>query len=140
MNDDQRKHLDMLQAVVTRLAGNSFTIKSWAITLISLLGGLAAKEANPWFAFLLLIPAGCFWGLDGYYLYQERLFRKLFQQAADPASHIPLFCMDTQILPVNERGSWSESVVAPAVLLVHCPISIFILCIVGFSILHCARA
>ena len=45
-DENQRKHLDIIQGVITRLAGNSFSIKTWAVGLITVLGGLAAKDAT----------------------------------------------------------------------------------------------
>src|SRR2546428_5572109 len=100
--DEQKvKHLEMIQAVVSRLAGNSFSIKGWSITLVSALFALAAKDANARYAALALLPALCFWGLDAYYLRQERLFRKLYDAVrtataiGNPAVVIALYSMDT---------------------------------------------
>ena len=50
MDEDRRKHLELIQGVITRLAGNSFSIKSWAVGLITVLGSLAAKDADLRFA------------------------------------------------------------------------------------------
>ena len=72
------KHLELIQGVVNRLANNSFAYKAWAITLISAVFAFAAKDTDPDFLRIALIPAFGFWGLDAYYLRQERLFRKLY--------------------------------------------------------------
>jgi hypothetical protein len=32
---DKIKHLEMIQAVISRLANNSFLLKGWSITLVS---------------------------------------------------------------------------------------------------------
>jgi len=37
MDEDQRKHLELIQAVITRMAGNSFLIRGWSVTLVSAL-------------------------------------------------------------------------------------------------------
>lgn len=77
------KHLELIQAVVTRLAQNSFAVRGWSVTLVSVLFALiAAGDAPPAAALITLVPAAVFWGLDAYYLHQERLFRKLYQAAA----------------------------------------------------------
>jgi hypothetical protein len=81
MTEDQRKHLDMLQAVITRLAGNSFILKGWSATLVTGLFALSAKETNAWYLAVALLPAVTFWLLDTYYLRQERLFRRLFEDS-----------------------------------------------------------
>jgi len=79
MEDAQIRHLEMIQGVVTRLAQNSFAYKGWAITLVTgILALAAARDVTRGFAFVALIPAAAFWGLDGYYLRQERLFRRLY--------------------------------------------------------------
>gem|GEM_PF-6654994 len=33
MDENKRKHLDLIQAIITRLSNNSFLIKGWCITL-----------------------------------------------------------------------------------------------------------
>ena len=53
---NQQKHLEMLQAAIARLAGNSFAIKGWAVALVAVLGGFAAKDADPRFVFALWLP------------------------------------------------------------------------------------
>ena len=78
MNDHTVKHLELIQAVITRLAQNSFACKGWCIALVAAIFVLAAGEANPQFLLVALLPTIAFWGLDAYYLRQERLFRKLY--------------------------------------------------------------
>jgi len=72
------KHLDLIQSTISRFSSNSFHLKGWSVVLVSALVALSAKEANPIFALLACIPTVVFWGLDGYYLTNERLYRKLF--------------------------------------------------------------
>ena len=83
MNTDYIQHLEMIQKVVKRLANNSFTYKGWSITLISALLVLSATDMQPSFALVGLLPAICFWWLDAYYLRQERLYRRLFDEVRD---------------------------------------------------------
>jgi hypothetical protein len=82
-NDLQMKRLDHLQGVVQRLAGNSFLIKGWAVTLVSAVLGFALKDAttSP-LAYLAIVPILLFWGLDGYYLAVERNVRHLYNEGA----------------------------------------------------------
>jgi hypothetical protein len=44
--DKKISHLQMLQAVITRMAGNSFLLKGWSVTLVSAPFALAAAKAN----------------------------------------------------------------------------------------------
>ena len=72
------KHLELIQGVINRMAHCSFLLKGWSVILLSGLFALAAKETNPLFVYLAYLPVIAFWVLDGYYLYQERLYRKLY--------------------------------------------------------------
>ena len=76
--EDKRKHLELIQGVVNRLSTNSFHRKGWSVVLVSGLFALAAQGANSLFVYLAYFPALTFWALDGYFLWQERLFRKLY--------------------------------------------------------------
>ena len=74
------EHLKMTQAVINRLGSNSFWVKSWSMTIIVAAMVLIAKPdmQNSYFVLVLIIPALGFWILDGYFLWQERLFRKVY--------------------------------------------------------------
>ncbi len=76
--ENKTKHLELIQGVVNRLSTNSFLLKGWSVTLVSALFALSAGDSNPAFVFLAYIPAFVFWGLDGYYLWEEKKFRKLY--------------------------------------------------------------
>lgn len=78
--DKKLKHLEMIQGVINRMAHNSFLLKSWSVVLVSALFALSAKEKNGYLVPLAYFPALAFWVLDGYFLWQERLFRKLYDQ------------------------------------------------------------
>ena len=74
----KEKHLEFTQGVINRMGQNSFLIKGWTVTLVSALFALAAKDANQKFVIVAYFPTIAFWLLDSYYLYQERLFRKVY--------------------------------------------------------------
>ena len=100
------KHLALVQGVVNRLAGNSFALKGWSVTLVSALLALAAKDADPRLVLVALLPALTFWGLDGYFLAQERLFRRLYAKLIDPKQQVPAFSMETEPFTAAEwRGA-----------------------------------
>lgn len=79
---DKRKHLDLIQGVINRLASNSFSTKQWTVMLVSALFVLVTREGSVpvWVA---LVPVAAFWGLDGYFLRQERRFRNLYADVCD---------------------------------------------------------
>jgi hypothetical protein len=76
------EHLKLIQAVITRLAGNSFLIKGWAVSLVTGLTALAKADANPDIAWISCGVLVLFAVLDAYYLALERAFRQLYEQQA----------------------------------------------------------
>ncbi|HMV48952.1 MAG TPA: hypothetical protein PLD20_29095 [Blastocatellia bacterium] len=88
------EHLKMLQTVIARMAGNSFSVKTWCVTLVSALLGLGAKDA-PKMVFVAFLPVLMFWWLDAYFLHQERLFRELFDQVRNNGQDDSDFSMKT---------------------------------------------
>jgi len=76
--EDRRKHLELIQGVINRLAGNSFHLKGWAVTLVSALTALGAQDSKASYMLLALIPVIAFWPLDAYFLREERRFRELY--------------------------------------------------------------
>lgn len=75
MKEYMFKEIDIIQDVIKRMAFNSFMIKGWAITLVVITLLLKGTEYQVWLAF---IPLLVFWFLDAYFLWQERLYRKLY--------------------------------------------------------------
>jgi hypothetical protein len=70
------KEIDIVQDIIKRMAFNSFMIKGWAITLVVVTLLLKGEEYQVWIAF---IPLLVFWFLDAYFLWQERMYRKLYE-------------------------------------------------------------
>lgn len=75
-----QQHLEFIQNIISRMANNSFLIKGWSVTLVAALFALAAKDANESYIMLAYFPAILFALLDAYYLYQEKLFRDLYDK------------------------------------------------------------
>lgn len=76
------RHLEMTQAVINRLGNHSFLLKSWSMTAILATMVLIARQTsqNPYLVPALVVPVLGFWILDGYFLWQERLFRKVYDE------------------------------------------------------------
>ena len=130
MRDDIIKYLELIQTVTARMASNSFFLKGWTITIAAGLFALAAKDSNIHFALLALFPALAFWGLDAYYLRQERLFRELYKEVcyllAEPRQNYPLFSLDTS--PYQKKvSSWFKTLWSPTVVAVHATVVLVIL-------------
>ena len=100
-------HLRMIQAVITRMASNSFLIKRWNVTLVAALFALAAASTNLLFVCLTYFPVFMFWVLDAYFLRQERLFRELYDHVRGAETGQSDFSMNTQPFEENVDGTWS---------------------------------
>ncbi|OGQ47715.1 MAG: hypothetical protein A3H42_06500 [Deltaproteobacteria bacterium RIFCSPLOWO2_02_FULL_46_8] len=91
----KQAHLEMIQGIINRLSNNSFLLKEWSVILISALFALAAKDSNLLFVYLAYFPAISFWGLDAYFLHQEKLFRALYDRVRKMEEEKIDFSMDT---------------------------------------------
>lgn len=78
--DKKLKHLELVQGVISRMASNSFMLKGWAVTLVAGIFVLAGKDTDKLYFLVAYVPIIVFWGLDGYYLLQERLYRSLYDK------------------------------------------------------------
>lgn len=81
LDDNARKHLEFIQAVIGRLATDSFLMKGWSLTVAAAFYGYAAAHANWRVAIPGLLPGLAFWYLDAYFLRQERAYRHLYDDA-----------------------------------------------------------
>lgn len=80
--DAKLKHLDFIQAAISRMGGNSFLFKGWTITLASGLSAFGAANSKTALLIVAVATTVLFWGLDGYYLWLERGFVQLHAQVA----------------------------------------------------------
>ena len=112
------KHLEFIQGVVNRLAGNSFLVKGWPVTLVAALFALAAGEgAGSRLALVALLPVLVFWLLDGYFLWQERLFRALYNEVADRSEDAIDFKMN--LLPHLAKHTWAAAAFSKTLNIFH---------------------
>lgn len=81
------RHLEMIQNIVNRMGRNSFMLKGWAVVLSAASVWLMARtganclgEKNNGAQYAVIFVVGWLWLLDGYFLRQERLFRKLYDK------------------------------------------------------------
>jgi hypothetical protein len=108
----------MIQAVINRMSVNSFLLKGWAVVLVSALFALAAGGSEALFVYLAYFPAVAFWILDGYFLWQERLFRKLYDRVRTiPEAEVD-FSMDTSVVRADDRG-WGVVIFSKTLLIFH---------------------
>ena len=104
--NEKLEHLKMIQAIIARMAQNSFLLKGWAVTLLAGLFALAAADSNPAIVLVAFVPIIGFWFLDTFYLRQERLFRALYDQVRT-GNDSSDYSMDTSQVAGN-IASWSK--------------------------------
>jgi histidine triad (HIT) family protein len=97
-HDDRRKHLEFIQAVISRMAGASATSKGWLLPVVTATYGYALTKPARSVALLGLAAVVLFGFIDTNYLKQERAFRRLFDAVAAGAE-LPPFCMNPAQVP-----------------------------------------
>lgn len=116
------EHLKIVQSIITRMAQNSFLLKGWSVTLATGLLAAALTDKGV-YAILALLPALAFWGLDGYYLMQERFFRDVYDAVARHPEPTQLGYSVRVHLPKRHRTLrallWIKACLSPAVLGLH---------------------
>ncbi len=130
--DAKLKHLDFIQAIINRMAQNSFLIKGWSITLVSALYALAAKDSKPEYVLVSYIAIPCFWILDGFFIAAERRYRKLYAEAAICDPNNVTFDLDARRFNVGD-ATWISGIFSKT-LLVFYPFMIVIALVVMFGL------
>jgi hypothetical protein len=74
------EQLSMIQSIISRLAGNSFLLRGWTVTLVAGLTAFARADANRSFAFIAVFVVALLGFLDAYYLALERSYRELYRK------------------------------------------------------------
>jgi len=116
--ENKTKHLEMIQGVINRMANNSFLLKGWSVILVSALFALAAKDSNKLYIYLAYFPTIAFWVLDGYFLWQERLYRKLYDKVRIMDEPAIDFSMDTSSI-VSRVSAWCDVVFSKTLFIFH---------------------
>lgn len=92
--DDRRKHLDYIQAVVTRQSAASSSAKSWLLPIVTATFGFALTQDSWPLAALGLVSVALFSYLDANYLRSEKRFRRLYNTVAQSRRMVPHFTLD----------------------------------------------
>lgn len=98
MNENKLKHLELIQAVVSRMGGNLFYLRGWSVTLIGAVLAVlsqAKDEVDIFPVIVLLVVTLMFWVYDGYFLSQERKYRDLYNKVRKLDDKGIDFSMDT---------------------------------------------
>jgi hypothetical protein len=130
---DRLKHLEMIQVVINRMASNSFNIKAWTIAVVSTALALTTREGIVG-AMLGVGTVAAFWGLDAYYLREERLLRSLFD-AVRRSENVDLFDMNTQKYKSVAHG-WVRTLISRTIVSFYLPLVVAIAGITTYLVLH----
>jgi hypothetical protein len=106
------KHLEMLQGLISRMAGYGASFKSYCITVVTADIGFAFTLHRPAVAALALLPVVAFAVADAQYLRVERRFRRLFDIVRQESwDTVPSFEINLQQAPaeayLSAATSWS---------------------------------
>ena len=110
MNEKKIAHLGFIESTIVRMATNSSTIKSWSIGILAVIIGLSiaiSGETNEitryvlFFSSTILIVIIAF--LDAFYLFQEKLYRCLFDLVRNKKEEEIDFSMDARYKVLKEK-------------------------------------
>jgi len=112
------KHLELLQAVIVRMGNNSFLLKGWSVSLVSAIFVITIQDKAKGFIAIAFFPAFIFWALDGFYLWQERLFRALYDHVRGLKENQIDFSMDVSKV-ADDKTTWARAMFADIPVLFH---------------------
>ena len=122
------KHLEMVQGVINRLGHNSFLIKGWSMTILAAAILFIARSSiySEFLILVFVVPIINFWILDGYFLWQERLFRGIYNDVRIKNS--TNFEMDIKVQLKKPNNKWVNSIFSKT-------LNIFYITELGFIVL-----
>lgn len=78
--DEMHKEIDLLQSCIDRMAKNSFMIKGWFVSIYAVILALLPEKVDVMLLCVVLIVVNIlFWYLDGVYLRDEKIYRRIYQ-------------------------------------------------------------
>ena len=96
------KHLEFIQGTINRMANTSFLLKGWSITVVAGLFALGVDKHEKKILAMALAFSVVFWFLDAYFLWQERLFRDLYDKIRKKDADKIDFSMNTMHLHTHK--------------------------------------
>jgi hypothetical protein len=105
-NSAIQSHLTILQGVISRMATNSSSCKTWCVTLVSAILSLSFSGQKFHIIVVALFPIVVFGLLDAYYLFLEASFRKQYNSFVNKIHKSELQTSD--LYAINSPGqSWA---------------------------------
>lgn len=105
-NDNKLKHLELIQGVIDRMAGNLFYLRGWVITLVAGVLAVLSQIDGDFLPFLLVILVMIIsWIYDGYFLSLERMYRDLYNEVRKLNPEQINFSMDVKKFKKFKKNS-----------------------------------
>ena len=121
--ENKLKHLEFIQNIISRMAGNLFFLRGWTITLIGALLALFSKNNSPDYVFyFLIVVVLIFWFLDGYFLSQERSYRDLYNHVRKLRNEDIDFSMDISEYQKYKKNTLIYSMFSLTLLIFYIPL------------------
>jgi len=127
---DKQKHLEFIQAIITRMGSNLFILKGWTVTLIVALFTFIAKDGNGIYILFSYFVLIIFWILDGYFLSRERCFRKLYNHVRVKKEKDINFSMNYKKFEKG-KNTWFRSIFSKTLVIFY-GVLLFVTSIVAF--------
>ncbi|WP_456739410.1 hypothetical protein [Bradyrhizobium sp. USDA 376] len=119
------KHLEMLQGLVTRMAGYGASFKSYCITVVTAVVGFALTAHKPNVIWLALLPLVAFALADAQYLRVERRFRAVFNLVRKEGwDQMPTFEINLEHAPTH---SYLSALLSWSIVGFYAPLTIGVL-------------
>ncbi len=112
--DVKIKQLEMLQAVINRMASNSFVFKGWSVTIIAGLSAFATSDSNKKLLLVAFLATLLLWAVDAYYLSLERQYRLLYEKRAKQKPKE--ISLSMKLSEYSKLKSWLKALFAPVLL------------------------
>lgn len=121
--ENKRKHLEFIQKIIGRMAGNLFFLRGWTITIIVALLALFVKGINSiYIIHFLIVIVLVFWILDAYFLSQERMFIDLYNNVRKLKEEDIDFSMDISEYKKRKKNTLVYVMFSPTLLVFYLPL------------------
>jgi hypothetical protein len=103
--EDLRKHLDFIQALVSRMSAASSSSKGWLLPVATAAYGFALTKHSGSVGLLGVFAVLVFSYIDANYLKQERAYRALYNAVIKGDGSVPLYSLNPVDSPEVESSS-----------------------------------
>jgi len=100
-----QSYLSILQGVISRMAANSASCKTWCITIVSAILVLLGRNAESNLLYVAIVPVILFCILDAYYLGLERSFRQRYNKFVEKLHSETATVQDIYLLTPPKENS-----------------------------------